>query len=81
VNCVYEFKTKATCPVDGEVIEFDVTIYSEDMIEVEDILDHVRDMTASHIMQEPFTQRLADRLNVSVTTIGTHSGVKITCSA
>lgn len=81
MTCLYEFQTNARCPADGAVITFDVQVISERMITVEDLLSLTNRLTGKPIMQEPFTARLADELSAKVTTIGTHSGVKITCSA
>lgn len=81
MKITYEFSTMAQCPVDGEHITINVTLTTEDMIEVEDLLDFCREITAGPIMQEPFTEKLAARFhNDGIVTIGTHSGVRITCS-
>lgn len=81
MKSTYEFKAFAECPIDGERIEFAITVAVEGMVNVEDILERCKRLTASAIMQEPFTEKLAALLEAEVTTIGTHSGVKITCWA
>lgn len=80
MDVTYEFQTRVTCPVDGERILLAVSVRSDEMIPVEDLLRSVADITASPVMQEPFTEILAHRWGVRVSTVGVHSGVKITCS-
>ena len=81
MKATYEFSVKAECPVDAAIIEFAVTVTADWMITVEELLAHCHALTNTAIMQEPFTEALASRLQAQVTTTGTHSGVKITCSA
>lgn len=81
MRTVYAFEARAVCPVDDETIKFSVTIEVEGMIKVEDIHRHSAALTDKPIMQEPYTHELAALFDARVTTIGTHSGVKITCSA
>ena len=82
MRITYEFQTVARCPVDDAVTIMDVTVGPTDrLIEVESILAKVRKATRQPIMQEPFTENLAQSLDATVTTVGIHSGVRITCSA
>lgn len=81
----YEFSAKAKCPVDGVKITMAVRVITKCTIPVEELLEISKALTAEPIMQEPYTAALEKELvgrgyrDAFVTTIGTHSGVTITC--
>ena len=88
MRTTYELTATLQCPKDQKLIAYSVTLEEDDkLIEVETILAEIEKIAADGpIMQEPFTETLASRLAAlghypNVTTVGVHSGVKITCSA
>jgi len=78
---VYELQVRAQCPVntsDTDLYEF--RIESEAMIEVEKIVAFFADHASEQkTFQETLTQRAAVALGAKVTSVGIHSGVKVTC--
>lgn len=76
----YRLTITATCPVDGTTDVYEVTLKTNDMLKVEAILDAVKHYTGKPIFQERLTFVLAMALQSEVTTKGTHSGVKTTCT-
>jgi hypothetical protein len=82
MKTVMEFTISTTCPIDGETIPIAVTAEPAWFLKVEDLLQTARTIAAAPVTQEEFTQKLASLHPFrSIQTIGTHSGVKITCSA
>jgi hypothetical protein len=82
VKTEMQFTARATCPRDGDLIEIDVRLSLEKFVAVEDVLAAVTNLTREPIYQEDFTTSLLREVGgVSIITEGTHSGVKITCSA
>lgn len=85
MNVTYEFTATATCPVDAAVIDFAVKVVAPEPIPVEFLLDVSGRLTSTPVMQEPYTVALEKEIrlsgydNVFVETVGTHTGVKITC--
>jgi hypothetical protein len=79
----YEIQVKAQCPVMPDDIDLYLfTIESESIIEVEKIVEFVKDNAGKkHIFQEDLTQKCAVTLGAHVTSVGWHSGVKVTCHA
>lgn len=81
--CSYDVEVRAQCPVnpsDTDVYQF--TIEAESMIEVEKITGFFADNgKLKNIFQEALTQKCAVTLGAKVTSIGWHSGVKVTCVA
>jgi hypothetical protein len=79
----YEIEVKAQCPVnfaDTDLYAF--TIESETMIEVERITEFFEMHSGDrNIFQEKLTQKAATTLGAIVTSVGYHSGVKVTCVA
>lgn len=79
----YEIEVKAQCPVnvtDTDLYTF--TIESESLIEVEKIIAFFKENgTTKEVFQETLTQKCAVTLGARVTSIGYHSGVKVTCEA
>lgn len=83
MKCTYEIEVRAQCPVNpADVDLYAVQIESESLIEVEKILAffaaHAGDR---HVFQEALTQLAAVSIGAKVTTVGYHSGVKVTCVA
>ncbi len=79
----YEIEVRAQCPVnpsDTDLYAF--TLESETIIEVERIIAFF-DAKARNkdVFQETLTQQCAVTLGVRVTSIGWHSGVKVTCES
>jgi hypothetical protein len=79
----YEVEVRAQCPVnpaDTDLYAF--TIESEALIEVEKIVAFFKDKAgAQRVFQEALTQQCAVTLGARVTSVGFHSGVKVTCAA
>lgn len=80
---VYEYEVRAQCPVqpnDRDLYKF--TITSESLIEVERIVEFFeKNAGAKEVFQERLTQQCAVTLGAQVTSVGWHSGVKVTCQA
>jgi hypothetical protein len=84
VRTTHTFQVVSTCPVDvtvSDVYEVVVVVEDRTTLMVERILEAVRELTATPVFQEEFTQALARELNASVRTTGTHSGVMTVCEA
>lgn len=79
----YEIEVKAQCPVtptDKDLYSF--LIESEALIEVEKIVEFFKTNGGTEkVFQEVLTQKCAVTLGAKVTSIGYHSGVKVTCIA
>lgn len=77
----YEIEVRAQCPVnptDTDLYTF--TIESATLIEVEKIIaffqEHAKEQK---VFQEALTHRCAVTLGAKVTSVGYHSGVRVTC--
>jgi hypothetical protein len=93
VKTSYDLTAHALCPVDGARIAYDLTVTltstnGQAMIEVERLIPLVADLTREPVMQEPLTEALVEAVRplaagctVSAMTVGTHSGVRVTCWA
>jgi hypothetical protein len=83
MNNRYEVEIRAQCPVvptDTDLYQF--TIESEGLIEVEKIIAFVNENAGQkNIFQEDLTRKCAVTLGAKVTSIGWHSGIKVTCVA
>lgn len=79
----YEVEVRAQCPVnpsDTDLYAF--TIESEALIEVEKIVEFFKAKAgAQKVFQEALTQQCAVTLGARVTSVGYHSGVKVTSVA
>lgn len=76
----YQVEVKAQCPVnptDTDLYAF--TIESESLIEVEKIVAFFDKHAKEKVFQEALTQKCAVALGAKVTSVGNHSGVKVTC--
>lgn len=81
MKTLMSFAISTTCPIDGETIPVAVAVEPTGFLKVEDLLEAARGITAEPVTQESLTQKLAAALGCRVATIGTHSGVRITCTA
>lgn len=83
MKCKYEVEVRAQCPVnpaDTDLYAF--TIESESLIEVEKIVEFFKtNGGAQKVFQEALTQQCAVAIGAKVTSVGYHSGVKVTCIA
>lgn len=79
----YEVEVRAQCPVnpsDRDVYLF--TIESGSLIQVEEIVAFFKDRAGvKQVFQEDLTHQCAVTLGAKVTSVGWHSGVKVTCEA
>ena len=79
----YEVEVRAQCPVnpsDTDLYAF--TIESESLIEVEKIVAFFKAHAADkNVFQEVVTNLCAVTLGAKVTSVGWHSGIKVTCVA
>lgn len=79
----YEVEVRAQCPVNPSDTDCHAfTIESDSMIEVEKIVAFFADNARlKNIFQEALTQKCAVTLGARVTSVGWHSGIKVTCRA
>ena len=79
----YEVQVRAQCPVNPTDVDlYAITIESETIIEVEKILAFVKSHAGEkNVFQEVLTQQCAVTLGAKVTSVGWHSGIKVTCVA
>jgi hypothetical protein len=75
---MHEFRMRSRCPVNGATDLYEVTVETDKLVKVEDILKAAASFTEP-AFQEEITQKLATALECRVTTIGHHSGVRTTC--
>jgi len=79
----YEIEVRAQCPVvptDTDLYHF--TIESQSIIQVEQIVAFFKKHAGKKkVFQEALTQHCAVALGAQVTSVGYHSGVKVTCRA
>jgi hypothetical protein len=83
LKTTYEIEVRAQCPVnpsDTDLYSFQIT--SQSIIEEESIVrffaEHAGHRT---VFQETLTQQCAVALGAHVRSVGTHSGVLVTCCA
>jgi hypothetical protein len=83
MKCFYEIQVRAQCPVNPSDTDFYAfTIESETLIEVEKITGFfAANAGTKEQFQEALTQMCAVALGAQVTSVGIHSGVKVTCTA
>ena len=63
----------SSCPVDGAADRYECVVdVSGRVVKCEEIVEAVEVLTKKPIFQEGLTQALADRLNATVVTKGTH---------
>lgn len=81
MKCQYAIEVRAQCPVmpDGTDL-YQFTIESASLIEVEKIVAFFSANAGKrNVFQEALTQQCAVTLGAQVTSVGWHSGVKVTC--
>lgn len=83
MKCVYEVEVRAQCPVNQSDTDLYVfTLESGLLIEVERIVAFfAKHAGKNEQFQEVLTQMCAVTLGARVTSVGYHSGVKVTCVA
>ena len=83
MKCQYELEVRAQCPVNPQDTDlYQFIIESEALIEVETIVAFFKATAGNkETFQESLTQLCAVTLGANVTSIGWHSGVKVTCHA
>jgi hypothetical protein len=83
MKCTYEIEIRAQCPVnpaDTDLYQF--VIESGALIEVEKIAAFFeKNAGTREVFQEALTQLCAVTLGATVTSVGWHSGIKVTCVA
>lgn len=79
----YDIEVRAQCPVNPDDTDlYQFTIESGALIEVEKITAFFEaNAGRKNIFQEALTQQCAVTLGAQVTSVGWHSGVKVTCVA
>lgn len=80
---IYEYQVRAQCPVnESDTDLYTFTIESEAPIDVEKIIAFFsKNAGNKNIFQEALTNQCAVTLGAKATSVGWHSGVKITCVA
>jgi hypothetical protein len=83
LKVTYKRELFARCPSDHEPDVYKVTIKSTRTILAEDINAAFKEIGAfkKHQPQEEITEKLARRFAATVTTVGSHYGVKTKCVA
>jgi hypothetical protein len=83
VICRYEVEVRAQCPVNpGDTDLYAFTIETKSTLEVERIAAFfATNAQSKNVFQEDLTQKCAVALGARVTSVGWHSGVKVTCVA
>lgn len=83
MKCRYDIEVRAQCPVNPEDTDlYQFAIESESLIEVEKIAAFFKESAGNkETFQEVLTQQCAVTLGAKVTSIGWHSGIKVTCEA
>lgn len=83
MNNTYQIEVRAQCPVnpmDTDLYAF--TIESESIIQVEKIVAFFKGNAGKKkVFQESLTRNCAVTLGAKVTSVGVHSGVRVTCVA
>lgn len=79
----YEVEVRAQCPVNSEDTDlYQFVIESETLIEVENIAAFFKaNAGKKNVFQETLTMQCAVTLGANVTSVGWHSGIKVTCEA
>jgi len=80
VRAEYRLNVRAKCPVDQSVLDsYAITVISQSVIKVEDILAFFDSQKDAAIFQEALTELAARTLGAKVISKGIHSGVEVTC--
>lgn len=80
MTVVYETSFSRRCPVDGVSIRYRFRAEGSRMLRVEHINAAIKSLPQSGF-QEKLTAQLRKKLKCRITTVGHHSGVKVTCTA
>lgn len=72
------FQLRAKCPVNAVDDVYDVTITTDRVVKVEDILAEARRIASEPRFQEVITELLACKFRVTVETVGAHMGGDVT---
>ena len=72
----YQFKLVCRCPYDGMVNIYDVTVESNEQVDVEKFIKFQEEVYEKRYLQEQLSKMLSEMFG-KVTIIGEHSGVKI----
>lgn len=68
------------CPADNKTVDsYRVTVSTDRMILVEDLLRDAKQFEGRAIFQEELTEKLASLLKARIETVGRHSGVETRC--
>lgn len=82
MNCKYELKLRAICPIHECDDVYDATVESAETIYVERLLEFAAKCATTKETQEQITETMARAFpNCRVTTVGYHSNVKTTVTA
>jgi hypothetical protein len=83
MRCIYEIEVRAQCPVELNLTDiYTITIESRQLIEVEKIVEFFQLWAGKkEVFQEVLTKQCASTLGARVSSVGWHSGVKVTCHA
>jgi|TARA_R100000426_G_scaffold43893_1_gene33415 hypothetical protein len=72
----YQFKLVCRCPYDGMVNIYDVTVESNEQVDVEKFIQFQKEIYEKKYLQEQLSKMLSEMFG-RVTIVGEHSGVKI----
>ena len=72
----YRFKLVCRCPYDGMVNIYDVTVESNEQVDVEKFIKFQEEIYEKRYLQEQLSKMLSEMFG-KVIIIGEHSGVKI----
>lgn len=74
----YQLEITCKCPVDDMPDVYQLTVTSQRVIPVEDILAAVKKLSEQKLYQEDLCQALHRKINACCVLIGFHSGVRVT---
>lgn len=81
MRVTHELAAVTVCPVTDRPDVYRMTVETDRLISVEEIIEAVDRYSGEAIYQEDLTQQLATELVATVETVGTHSGVTTTVVA
>ena len=74
----YELHVVCRCPVSDYIDMYQMSVESDEMIQVESILQVINAVRDEKAFQEDLCRRFSESLGKRVTLVGWHSGVKVT---
>lgn len=80
MRVTHVFALQCRCPVDNLTDTYEVTLTIDRLVKVEQILDYAATFADQTLYQENLTELLAEKFDGKVVTVGTHSGVRTTCT-